>query len=130
MVTITNRYSDIDFLFTKHPVSNDLVLSFDEQAVIRSVRNILLTNHYEVPFNSAFGSNIRKMLFEPISPTYAGLIRREIEDSINNFEPRVELQSVDVLISPDENFYRVNISFYMVNRAEPITVDFILERLR
>lgn len=130
MYTITDRYSDLDFRFTKHPVTKDIVLGYDEQAVIRSVRNILLTNHYEVPFNSSFGSNIRKLLFEPVSPIFSNLIKREIEDSIKNFEPRVQLDTVEVIPSLDENFYRVNISFYLINSTEPISIDFMLERLR
>ena len=128
--TLNNRYSDLDFSFTKHPITKDIVLSYDEQAIIRSVRNLLLTNHYEVPFNSQIGSNVRRMLFEPISPLMASILRREIEDTIRNYESRVQLQSVDVVVRPDEDFYRVNVSFYMVNSTEPISINFILERLR
>lgn len=130
MATITNRYSDLDFTFTKHPITKDIVLSYDEQAIIRSVRNILLTNHYEVPFNSQMGSNVRRMLFEPITPLMANILKREIDDSIRNHEPRVELKSVDVIVLPDEDFYRVNVSFYLINQTEPISINFILERLR
>jgi phage baseplate assembly protein W len=128
--TLNNRYSDLDFSFTKHPITKDIVLSYDEQAIIRAVRNLLLTNHYEVPFNSQIGSNVRRMLFEPISPLLASILKREIEDTIRNYESRVQLQSVDVIVLPDEDFYRVNVSFYMVNSTEPISINFILERLR
>jgi len=128
--TLNNRYSDLDFSFTKHPITKDIVLSYDEQAIIRAVRNLLLTNHYEVPFNSQIGSNVRRMLFEPISPLMASILKREIEDTIRNYESRVQLQSVDVIVLPDEDFYRVNVSFYMVNSTEPISINFILERLR
>ena len=130
MSATIKRFSDLDFAFTKHPITKDIVLSYDDQAVIRSVRNLLLTNHYEVPFNSQIGSNVRKMLFEPITPLLASILKREIEDCIRNYEPRVELQSVDVVVLPDENFYRVNMSFYLVNQTEPISINFILERLR
>ena len=128
--SIKNRYSDIDLKFTMHPVKKDIVLSVDDQAVIRSVRNLILTNHYERPFHPEIGSNIRRMLFEPISPLTANYIQREIEDTIRNFEPRVSLREVVVQIKPDENFYSVIMTFFIINRAEPTTLNFVLQRLR
>ena len=71
MANLTRIYSDIDFTFTKKPVTNDVALSFDTQAVIRSIRNLLLTRHYERPFNPDLGSNIDAMLFEMVSPLTA-----------------------------------------------------------
>jgi phage baseplate assembly protein W len=130
MATIKNRYSDLDFVFTKHPITKDIVISVDEQAIIRSVRNLLLTNHYEIPFNSQIGSNVRGMLFEPITPLLANHLKAEVENTIRNYEPRVNLQSVDVIVLPDEDFYRVNVTFYMVNQTELTSINFILERLR
>ena len=128
--TITNRYSDLDLKFTKHPVKKDIVLAVDDRAVINSLRNLILTNHYERPFHPDIGSNIRKMLFEPISPLTANYIQREIEDTIRNFEPRVSLREVIVQVKPDENFYSVIMTFFIVNRAEPTTLNFVLQRLR
>lgn len=123
-------YSDLDFRFTKHPVKKDLVLSYDEQAVIRSVKNLILTNHYERPFQPDIGSNVRRMLFEPISPLTANYLQKEISDVIKNYEPRATLNEVFVDMSPDENSYTVYISFYLVNQSTPITINFLLQRLR
>jgi len=127
---ITNRYSDLDLTFTMHPVKKDIVISLDEQAVIRSVRNLILTNHYERPFHPEIGSNVRRMLFEPVSPLTANYLQREIEDTIKNFEPRVTLREVIVQVKPDDNFYSVIISFFINNRTEPTTINFVLQRLR
>lgn len=127
---IQNRYSDLDLTFTKHPVSNDVVLSIDDQAVIRSVRNLVLTNHYERPFHPEIGSNVRKMLFEPISPLTANYLQREIEDTIKNYEPRVRLNYVIVQIEPDQNYYMAIVNFYINNRVEPTTLNLVLQRLR
>ena len=127
---IQNRYSDLDLTFTMHPIKKDIVLSVDDQAVIRSVRNLILTNHYERPFHPEIGSNVRKMLFEPISPLTANYLQREIEDTIRNFEPRVKLQQVVVQVDPDMNYYQALISFFINNRTEPTSVNFILQRLR
>ena len=128
--SIQNRYSDMDLTFTRHPIKNDVVLSVDDQAVIRSIRNLVLTNHYERPFHPEIGSNVRKMLFEPISPLTANYIQREIEDTIKNFEPRAKLQQVLIQIEPDQNYYMAIISFFINNRTEPITINFVLQRLR
>lgn len=128
--SIKNRYTDLDLTFTRHPVKNDLVLSVDDKAVIRSVRNLILTNHYERPFHPEIGSNVRKMLFEPISPLTANYLQREIEDTIKNFEPRVRIQQVLVQTAPDSNAYSAIISFYINNNTAPTTINFVLQRLR
>ena len=128
--SIKNRYTDLDLTFTRHPVKNDLVLSVDDKAVIRSVRNLILTNHYERPFHPEIGSNVRKMLFEPISPLTANYLQREIEDTIKNFEPRVRIQQVLVQTAPDSNAYSAIISFFINNNTAPTTINFVLQRLR
>jgi len=128
--SIKNRYTDLDLTFTRHPVKNDLVLSVDDKAVIRSVRNLILTNHYERPFHPEIGSNVRKMLFEPISPLTANYLQREIEDTIRNFEPRVRIQQVIVQTAPDSNAYSAIISFFINNNVAPTTINFVLQRLR
>jgi len=128
--TIENRYSDIDLTFTMHPVKKDIVLSIDDQAIARAVRNLILTNHYERPFHPEIGSNVRKMLFEPISPLTANYLQREIEDTIRNFEPRVRLQQVVVQTEPDSNAYSAIISFFINNNTAPTTINFVLQRLR
>jgi phage baseplate assembly protein W len=128
--SIKNRYTDLDLTFTRHPVKNDLVLSVDDKAVIRSVRNLILTNHYERPFHPEIGSNVRKMLFEPISPLTANYLQREIEDTIRNFEPRVRIQQVIVQTAPDSNAYSAIISFFINNNTAPTTINFVLQRLR
>jgi phage baseplate assembly protein W len=130
MATIKNLYSDIDFTFTRKPVTNDIALSYDEMAVIRSVRNLLLTNHYERPFQPELGSNINTLLFEPISPTTSSSLQTEIENMINNYEPRALLKSVVVNAQPDQNAYEVSLEFYIQNATLPTTVTILLERNR
>jgi phage baseplate assembly protein W len=130
MANITNIYSDIDFTFTKRPVVGDVALSYDQQAVIRSVRNLLSTNHYERPFNPDIGSNINGLLFEPISPLTASALKNEIQVTINNYEPRATLQDVQVSAQPDLNAYNVYLSFYIENATLPTTVTLLLERNR
>lgn len=130
MATLTNIYSDIDFTFTKKPVTADVALSYDQQAVIRSIRNLLQTNHYERPFNPDLGSNIDGILFEPISPLSANSLKKEIQATINNYEPRATLKDVQVTVQPDMNAYNVSLSFYIENATLPTTVTLLLERNR
>jgi phage baseplate assembly protein W len=129
-LTITKIYSDIDFTFTKKPVTGDVALSFDEQAVIRSIRNLLLTNYYERPFNPELGSNLNALLFEPVSPLTSTSLEREISTMIENYEPRATLNSITVSPQPDKNAYNVSLSFYIENATLPTTVTLLLERNR
>lgn len=130
MATIKKIYSDIDFTFTRKPVTNDVALSFDEMAVIRSIRNLLLTNNFERPFNPELGSNINALLFEPISDNTSTSLESEIENVINNYEPRAILKEVVASARPDENAYKVTITFYIENATLPTTVTILLERNR
>jgi phage baseplate assembly protein W len=130
MATLKKLYSDIDFTFTRKPVTNDIALSYDEMAVVRSIRNLLLTNHYERPFQPELGSNINSLLFEPISPISSSSLQVEIENMINNYEPRALLKSVTVNARPDQNAYEVSLEFYIQNATLPTTVTLLLERNR
>lgn len=128
--TITKRYSDIDFNFTRLPGRNDIALSYDEMAVIRSVRNLLLTKNYERPFQPNIGSRVQQMLFDPIDFLTAQSLRSEIESVISNHEPRVKIDSILVNADPDNNAYNVTLQFFIGNNVEPTAINLILERTR
>lgn len=130
MANITKIYSDIDFTFTKKPGSKDVALSFDEQAVIRSVRNLLLTKFYERPFNPDLGSNLDALLFEMVSPLTSSTLENEIRNVIENYEPRATISNIIVDPHPDNNAYNVTLSFYIENATLPTTVTLLLERNR
>jgi len=130
MANITKLYSDIDFTFTKKPVTADVALSYDSQAVVRSVRNLLQTKHYDRPFNPGLGSNIETMLFEPISPMIASTIEAEVRNTIKNYEPRVLLKDIQVVSKEEQNAYEVSITFFLENATIPTTVTLLLERNR
>ena len=123
-------YSDLDLMFKVHPVRKDLVRSTNEQAIIRSVKNLVLTSHYERPFQAEIGSNVRKMLFEPITSMTANYLQREIYDVIRTYEPRVTNLQVDVVQLPDQNALNVVVQFYITNSTDLTRIDLLLERLR
>lgn len=130
MATLSKIYSDIDFTFTKKPVTGDVALSYDQQAVIRSIRNLLLTNYYERPFNPDLGSNLNALLFELVSPLTAAALEREIQTTIENYEPRAQMKEIVVSPQPDKNAYSVTLTFYIENATLPTTVTLLLERNR
>ena len=130
MGTLANIYSDIDLTFTRQPVTGDIALSYDDQAVIRSVRNLLLTNHYERPFQPVIGSNLDSFLFENIVSSQQAVIEKEIADTITNFEPRVTINSIVVTADEINNAYDVTLSFFIGNNTQPTVVGLLLERSR
>lgn len=130
----TNRkvrtFSDLDLNFTAHPVTQDLARIHDENAVKRSIRNLLMTNNYERPFHSDIGSQIRAILFEPVSPMTSTMLKRMIVDTISTYEPRAVLKDVTVNINEDNNSALVTIVFVIVNTFSPVTLAVVLERTR
>jgi phage baseplate assembly protein W len=130
MATINKIYSDIDFAFTKKPVTADVALSYDAQAVSRSIRNLLNTQNYDRLFNPDLGSQITGLLFENISPVIATTMETMITNIIKAYEPRAILQSVNVSSLPDKNSYGVSITFYIENATLPTTTTILLERNR
>lgn len=130
MANLTKIYSDIDFTFTRKPVTNDVALSYDAQAVARSVRNLLSCKHYERLWNPDLGSNIETILFEPISATSKTLLENEVEGLIKKYEPRVSLKNVTVTPRPDNNAYSVSLTYYLENATLPTTITILLERNR
>lgn len=130
MARNTRTFSDIDLNFMPNPVTGDIFKKLDENAIKQSVKNLVMTNHYERPFHPEIGSQIRALLFEPASPMLSVVLRRAIIDTINNFEPRVVLIDVDVNLRPDNNAVDVTIVFRIVNTERPITISLVLDRTR
>lgn len=128
--TLKKIYSDIDFTFTRRPGVGDVAISYDAQAVVRSIRNLLLTRHFEKLFNPSIGSNLDALLFENASSLTAASIETEIKDVIGNFEKRANVVDVKVKALPDSHAYEVSITFYIENATTPTTVNLLLERNR
>ena len=124
------QYRDLDLFFTKKS-NKDVNKVTDIEAVKRSVRNLVLLNHYEKPFHPEIGSGIRDMLFENMSSITAFVLSKKIEDVIENFEPRVNNIGVDVFPSPDENTFEVTISYDIIGQSFPTQeYTFLLEATR
>ena len=128
--TNVRSWTDLDLDFLAHPVTKDIVVKKDVEAVKRSVRNLIMTNPHERPFQPEIGSGVRGVLFDLVGPTTAVVLQDEIRHVIQNFEPRVELVNVRVISAIDKNGYYVTIEFTPLNFPEPVTIEFFLERLR
>ena len=125
------QYSDLDLFFTKKTVGKDVNKVTDIQAVKRSLRNLMNLNTFEKPFHPEISGGIREMLFENMSPMIAAVLARQIEDVIENFEPRCRLVSVRAIPDFDKNAYNVSIEFYVTNApTELVDLSVMLERLR
>jgi len=131
--TTTNfvrTFKDLDLNFIIHPIKKDVNTHKNEMAIINSIKNLVLTNHYERPFQPELGSNIRRLLFENVDMIVAAQIEREITEVIGNFEPRAKVSKVIAVPSPDNNAYRIILDFFIINSPNPITINFFLERIR
>ncbi len=123
-------YSDIDMNLSPHPVTGDVSRKTDHMAVIQALKNLVLMNHYEKPFHPEIGTGIRQLLFEMIDVNTTASLREEIKNTINNFEPRVILEQLDVIPEYDKNGYVINIRYSVINIPQPVSIQFFLERLR
>jgi len=123
-------FSDLDLRFNIHPVTKDLVLSTDDQAISRSIRNLVLTNYYERLMQPNVGSSINGMLFELMTPLTANHVQKEIYDVITAFEPRAINVTVSVSVMQEQNALMATIQYYIENTPTPIVVDVLLERIR
>ena len=125
------QYRDLDLFFSRKSDSKDVNILTDILAVKRSVRNLILLNHYEKPFHPEIGSGVRGILFEPMTPITAYILSKKVEEVIENFEPRVKLVGVRATPDLDRNAYEVTVEFYVLNApTELAELTVLLERSR
>ena len=134
MATVTSNktrtFKDLDLNFMSHPVRRDVTKHTGDLAVINSIKNLILTNHYERLFQPYLGSNINKLLFENMDTITSVSLEREIQQVIDNFEPRAKISRISVLPDYDNNGYTVDMEFSIINQTESTQITFFLERVR
>ena len=123
-----NAYSDIDIFFTKHPVTNDIVIKKDSDAVKRSLKNIMLTNHYERPFKPNFGANVRNLLFSLNDREIGSRSRELIMNTISALEPRVK--NLAIKVKQKDNDLDVTLFYSIVNGLRQQQINFTVSRVR
>ena len=132
---ISRAFKDISLSFKRHPVTNDIGVLKNENAIKKSVRNLVQTIPSERFFNSTLGSDVRDSLFENdpgfIDFGTASIIERQIQTTIENFEPRIENLDVNVEPRPDTNEFEVNVFFDIIGQTFPEQeFSFILKATR
>ena len=123
-------YSDFFTDFSRHTNTGQLNKKTNELAVKQSVRNLLLTDHYERPFQPRIGSNLRSLLFNNFTPATVLEAEEHIKEVFENHEPRAALLDTVISPAPDMNSLQVSIYFRIINTTEPTQLDIIIERVR
>ena len=123
-------FKDIDLDFERNPVTNDVNTVDNIVAIKRAVKNLVQTNFYERPFQPELGCGIRELLFENFTPMTKVFLERKIEEVLINYEPRVDLQNVQVDDDQDGNRLVVDIYFYVIGVPGPQQVQTFLQRVR
>ena len=128
---LSRGFKDISMSFQVNPLNNDLISIKNETAIARSVRNLIFTLPGERFFNENLGSKLSRALFENIDDISASIIQDEVTNTINNYEPRVDLISVDVSPNYDNNEFNVTINYYIVGiDVLPQQLSFALQPTR
>lgn len=128
---ISKAFKDINLSFTPHPITKDLTVIKNANAIKRSIRNIVQTIPGERFFNPILGSDVRSSLFEFVDFGTASVIQKEITTAIENFEPRVYNIQVEAIARPDDNEFEVNIYFDIIGQEFPTQeFTFMLEATR
>jgi len=127
--TRTRLYKDIDLTFA-NKTSGEIFKKEDAAAVKQAVKNLILTNYFEKPFQPLFGGNLREMLFDLADDDAEEDIEERIKNAIGVFEPRAQALNVTAIATPDRNSIRVTVEFRVINTQETVTVTTVLARLR
>ena len=122
------NFSYLDISFVAHPISGDVAIKKDSDAIKRSVRNIVLTNHYERPFKPSFGANLRRLLFETIGVGMTNKAAKEIAKALTILEPRISNVTFDIKNRGNE--MNITIYYVIVNTQQQQDLEFTVSRVR
>ena len=131
VLRVSQSFKDISATFQIIPLNRDLIALNNSYAIARSIRNLIMTVPGDRPFNPVLGSQVTNLLFENLDKLTALTIKSEIVNTIENFEPRVRLNEVNVKSQPDQNQFDVKIQYYIVGIDVPLQeLTFALEPTR
>jgi len=128
---LSKGFLDVSATFQVNPINNDVIVTRNENAIARAIRNLVFTIPGEKPFEPLVGSNVSNLLFESLDRITASSIQSEIEDTINNYEPRVSLNSVEVNPNFDSNEFECIINYDIIGiEVLPQQLSFALQPTR
>ena len=125
-------FKDLAISFTRNKITNDLLVKKEDAAVKQAVVNILMTNKGERLFDPEYGSNVPSYLFDQLDYGTAANIQDAIRECLMNYEPRIRIDSLDVIPDFDQNGFEVQLAFKVIGRDDlaPFDVEFFLSRTR
>jgi hypothetical protein len=126
------KFKDLSISFTRNKITNDLLVKKEDAAVKQAVVNILMTNKGERLFDPEYGSNVPSYLFDQLDYGTAANIQDAIRECLMNYEPRIRINSLDVIPDFDQNGFEVQLAFKVIGRDDlaPFDVEFFLSRTR
>ena len=130
IVSRSRNYRDIDLSFELNTATGDIFKKRDANAVKTAIRNLILTDFYERPFQPFIGSGIRGLLFELANDITNVQIEQNIRLAIENFEPRARILSLDIESTPDQNAIIIRLEFQVISTNEPVILELTLNRVR
>lgn len=130
MATNKGIYSDLDFMFYRNPITDDVAKKLDDNAIKQSLKNLVLLRKFDSPFHPEICSQIVDSLFENITPMSLAIIKRAITYTIENFEPRVRLLSVDIADMINSNTLQITIVYEIIATGITSSYSFTINRTR
>ena len=124
------RYRDLDLNFTAHPVTGNLTVLSEEDAIKRSVKHLVLLNFYDIAFKPTIGSDVNNLLFENATDFTKSNIEDAVRNVLESYEPRVDVDEVVANIDQDAHTAEITVVFFIVSQPEPITTTLIVKRNR
>ena len=126
-----SSFKDLSITFKKHPVTDDLITVKNNAAISQAIKNLLLTNRGERPFQPQIGSGVHDLLFEPLDYGTASMIKSEITATLSQFEPRIDKSNILCYINDADNGFDIELQYTIKGRDDrPVAVEFFLERTR
>lgn len=123
-------YSDIDLTFKVHPLNRDISVLYDENAVKRNIKHVLMSNLGDSKFHPERNVGIRDLLFEPMNKLTTVILRKRIDDIITQYVPRVKIVDLLVRENTEMDGFDVELTFTTLNLVTPITTNIFLQRIR
>ena len=125
---VSRSFQDLANSFARNPVTRDIVVLKNQNAIKQAMKNLVLTSPGEKLFQSEIGSKVYQLLFEPLDAFTVDTLKDEITSTLRNFEPRVEVISVEITALDDYHELRVDVEYRIVGQPLTQTIDFILQR--
>jgi len=130
VVSKKKPHRDLDLSLKIHPIRKDIIPLKDDAAIKNAIKNLLISNFYERPFQDDLGANLRGLLFEPAGVLTNIELREQIRFVIEKYEERVSIRSIDIIDNADKNEYRINVRFKIKEFDSAESVEIVLRRLR